>query len=211
MKKKTKRFVDPEEIIDAGETEYGSEKRSFIVRAINWLGFEVDFSDLKNRDFSPRNGWAKMKNAAANGLTVFNSKQAAFDKPLFILVIILLTLGTAMMASASYAYAYSNHQGNSLYYINKQIIFAVIGIILMLVISTIPPEKLKGVNSYVFWVISVALLILVRLLPAMKGVHRWINLGFTTFQPSELAKFAVILVCSTYISYHFKEMNITTL
>jgi len=200
LKKKIKSSAGPEK---------DSEKRSFFVRAMDKMGFEVDLSDIRNRDFSPRHVWGTMKNATANSLNVFNSKEAAFDKPLFILVIILLTVGTAMMASASYAYAYSNH-GNSLYYINKQIIFAIIGILLMLAISTIPPQKFKGVNSYVFWIISIALLVLVRLLPAMKGVHRWINLGFTTFQPSELAKFAVILVCSTYISYHFKEMNITT-
>ncbi|MBQ1553825.1 MAG: FtsW/RodA/SpoVE family cell cycle protein, partial [Clostridia bacterium] len=54
------------------------------------------------------------------------------------------------------------------------------------------------------------LLALVLALPRIEHVHRWINLGFTTFQPSEIAKFAAILWCATYISDHYKEINITS-
>ena len=198
-----------EEVKENGKRTFRSKAKDLFVRVMNKLNFDVDFSRRKKRDWSPGHILASVKNASANSLTVFNSKQMMFDKPLFILVIVLVLVGTAMMSSASYAYAYSQYK-NSMYFIEKQVVFVLLGIFLMLVVSTIPPDKFKGVTSYVFWFISLGLLVLVRLLPAKKGVHRWIDLGFTTFQPSELAKFAVILVCATYITYHFKEMNITT-
>ncbi len=140
---------------------------------------------------------------------VLRNKQLAFDKPLVIIVMLLLAVGLIMVYSASYAYAYYNN-GDSMYYIKRQIIFALIGVLAMTGISTIPPRRLKGKVSYLILGVSYFLLVLVLFLPRMQGVRRWINLGFTTFQPSEIAKFAAILTCATYISRHYKEMNVTS-
>lgn len=140
---------------------------------------------------------------------VLRNKRLAVDKPLVIIVFLLLAVGLIMMYSASYAYAYYNN-GNSMYYIKRQIAFAVFGVIAMIAISTIPPRRLKGKVSYLILGLSYALLVAVLFLPRVQGVRRWINLGFTTFQPSEIAKFAAILTCATYISRHYKEMNVTS-
>lgn len=153
--------------------------------------------------------WGGVKNAASNTKSVILNRHMSFDKPLFIIVIVLVIVGFTMMSSASYAYAFAQY-GDSMRFIRKQIGFAVAGVIAMIVISTIPPEKYKGAASYFMWGLSILLLGVVLVLPGNKGVHRWINLGFTTLQPSEIAKFAAILVCSTYIAYHYKEINMTT-
>ena len=140
---------------------------------------------------------------------VLGNKQLAFDKPLVIIVMLLLALGLIMVYSASYAYAYYNN-GDSMYYIKRQIVFAAIGVLAMIGISTVPPRRLKGKPTYFVLGISYFLLVAVLFLPRVQGVRRWINLGFTTFQPSEIAKFAAILICATYISNHYKEMNVTS-
>mgnify|MGYP003369723381 CR=1 FL=1 len=206
MKEKTKKY-EVAEVEDESGARTGAGR--LFARVMRKRGFDVDFSELKMPDVKPSHVWAGIKNAGTNSLNVFNNKVMAFDKPLFILVIVLLIVGVTMMSSASYAYALSM-QGNSLYFINRQIIFALIGLILMVALSTVPPDFFKGKNAYIIAGISIALLLLVLFLPGKKGVHRWINLGITTFQPSELAKFAVIIVCATYIAYHYQEMNITT-
>ena len=199
MKEKTKKY-DVAEVEDESGARTGAGR--LFARVMRKRGFDVDFSELKMPDVKPSHVWAGIKNAGTNSLNVFNNKVMAFDKPLFILVIVLLIVGVTMMSSASYAYALSM-QGNSLYFINRQIIFALIGLILMVALSTVPPDFFKGKNAYIIAGISIALLLLVLFLPGKKGVHRWINLGITTFQPSELAKFAVIIVCATYIAYHY--------
>lgn len=143
-----------------------------------------------------------------NMMGVLSNRHLQYDKPLFYIVLVLLVLGLVMMYSASYAYAfYERH--NSLYYIQRQVVFAVLGFIAMIGVSTIPPKNLQGNITKIMLGVSYALLVIVLFLPRMQGVRRWINLGFTTFQPSEIAKFAAILTCAGYITTHYKDMNVT--
>lgn len=152
--------------------------------------------------------FAKFRHTWQSMTGVFSNKRLAFDRPLVIIVLMLLGVGLLMMYSASYAYAY-NKFSDSAYYIKKQAVFAIVGVIFMFVISTIPPHRFKGKWTYGLLAVSYALLILVLFLPRIQGVRRWINLGFTTFQPTEIAKFAAILWCATYITNNYKEMNVT--
>ena len=140
---------------------------------------------------------------------VLFNRRLAFDKPLVIIVLLLLFVGLMMMYSASYAYAFhENH--DSIFYIRKQLVFAFVGLLCMFGVSTISPDQYKGNVTLILMGICYFLLALVLALPRIEHVHRWINLGFTTFQPSEIAKFAAILWCATYISDHYKEINITS-
>ncbi len=186
---------------------------SFLSRVLYKLGFETDFSSGKKEKIPvkqlPRRAWNGVKSAASDTRDIWLNKSAAYDKPLFVIVIVLVVVGLVMMSSASYAYSYS-HYGNSMKIINKQVIATIIGIIFMLLISTIHPGILKGKWSYILWIISIVLLVVVRILPGKKGVHRWIGVGSLSFQPSEIAKFTAILVCATYIAYHYKEINVIT-
>jgi cell division protein FtsW len=97
---------------------------------------------------------------------------------------------------------------NSLYYIERQIIFAGIGVVAMLAISTVPPERLKGKFTWSLLGVSYVLLVVVLFMRRVQGVRRWISLGFISFQPSEIAKFAAILWCASYITAHYKDMNV---
>ena len=113
-----------------------------------------------------------------------------------LLVIAILTIGLVMLFSASYTYAFYNKKGDSTYFFKRQLIFAVVGVICMLLVSKLRYDYLK-ILAVPGLIVSWGLLVIVLILPASFGeFHRWINLGFFTFQPSEIAKLAIILFCA---------------
>ena len=119
-----------------------------------------------------------------------------FDVPFLLLVIIILTTGLVMLFSASYTYAYYNNHGDSAYFFKRQLAFAVAGVIAMLVISKIKYEYFK-ILAYFSIPFSIVLLIVVLIMPAKFGdFHRWIYIGSFSFQPSEIAKLAIIMYCA---------------
>ena len=124
------------------------------------------------------------------------------------LVLILLTIGLVMLFSASYAYSLE-YYGSSYKFISRQALLGVAGVIAMLVISKIDYHNWKKLSIAVY-VISLILLLIVKIAPPMvsgMSVKRWFVIGPINFQPSEIAKFAVVLLFSTYIAGNYKEMN----
>ena len=132
--------------------------------------------------------------------------QGADGYDLFILVLVILAIGLVMMFSASFATAYFE-EGDSYYYIKRQLTFALLGCTVMVFTSKINYKYLKMV-SWLFYGGSVVLLILVLLVGTGDGVEkRWLNLGFTTIQPSELAKLAVIILLAYYFSRNYQYLK----
>lgn len=128
-----------------------------------------------------------------------------FDMTFFMLVLILLVIGLVCMFSASFVYAYY-WDNDSYYYIKRQLIFAVLGVVAMLVISLVDYHKLHKF-AFPLLLVSWVLLVIALLTPSATGVHRWIRLGSFSFQPSEVAKFALILVFAHMISLNYKKMK----
>lgn len=126
--------------------------------------------------------------------SVFFAK-GGFDIPFFCLLITIVTVGLIMLFSASYTYSYYYRESSTTIF-TKQVIFTVLGLIAMYVISRIRYEYFRIVAIAGVGV-SLFLLVLVLFLPeVVSGFKRWINLGFTTFQPSEIAKIELILILS---------------
>jgi len=124
------------------------------------------------------------------------------------LVLILLTIGLVMLFSASYAYSLE-YYGSSYKFISRQALLGGVGVIFMLLISRIDYHHWKKLSIAVY-VISLILLLIVKIAPPMvsgMSVKRWLVIGPINFQPSEIAKFAVVLLFSSYIAGHYKEMN----
>ncbi len=130
------------------------------------------------------------------------------DLPFLVLTLILLVFGLIMVASASYVASYYEHDGDSYYYIKRQIIFAIIGIVVMFGVAFFDYHKFKKF-AFLLLCASVIMLILV-LIPGIgikvDGARRWLNFGIQ-FQPSEIGKFAIILAFSSYISANYKQMD----
>ncbi len=123
-------------------------------------------------------------------------------------VLILLTIGLVMLFSASYAYSYE-HYGNSYKFITRQAAFAFAGVVVMLVVSRIDYHIWRKF-AWVVYLLSVAMLAVLLILPPMvegKDVRRWIVIGPVNFQPSEIAKFAIILLFSSLIAANHKQMK----
>ena len=128
------------------------------------------------------------------------------DIPFLLLVITILTIGLVMLFSASYTYAYYNEDGDSTYFFKRQLIFAVVGVVAMLLVSKVRYDyfKLFAIPAIA---VSWLLLVIVLFLPATQGgFHRWIDLKIFTFLPSEIAKLAIILFCAWSMDKNHKKI-----
>lgn len=138
-------------------------------------------------------------------LKIFSLK-SGMDLPFLFLVLTILVIGLVMMFSASYPNAYYLHGGNSLYFIKNQAIFAILGVIVMFAVSRIDYHYFHKWAVPILG-ISFLLLFVVLLMPAINGVHRWIQLGSFSFQASEITKFAIVLSFAHFININFHRMN----
>ena len=141
------------------------------------------------------------------GLTK-DSKNKQLDFTFLFTLIILLAIGLLALSSASSYYALTEYS-NSSYYLIRQLVFAAVGIIVMLVISKIDYNKYKKFG-YLIYLIGIFLMILVfvpGIGSAAKGARRWLNLGLFTFQPSEIMKLSLIIGMATYIIKNQKKMR----
>lgn len=121
--------------------------------------------------------------------------------PIFLsLVVLLVCLGSVMVFSASYPYALSRY-GDSFYFIRKQIVFAVAGLVLMLLASAIP-YRLYGKLALGIYGVACVLLVLTLLVGFSEGeAKRWLGVPGTSlsFQPSEAMKAALVFALAWYI------------
>lgn len=121
------------------------------------------------------------------------------DLPYLLLTLLLVAAGLVVLFSASYARAYYV-TGNSASYFTSQLVFALLGIGVMLVVSRVPYEWYRNMSRLIYF-IAVGLLVAVKLVGTnVNGATRWISLGFVQFQPSELAKFALIVSLSAIMT-----------
>ncbi len=123
-------------------------------------------------------------------------------------VLILFTIGLVMLFSASYAYSYE-YYGNSYKFITRQALFGAVGIVIMLGVSKIDYHFWRKFAWIAYAVTIIMLGVLLVLPPMVEGmdVKRWIVIGPVNFQPSEVAKFAVILLFSSLIAANQKQMK----
>lgn len=139
---------------------------------------------------------------------------AGLDMPLLIFILVLLAIGLVMLFSASYAYSYY-YYGNSYFFISRQAAFAVFGVVAMLVISTFDYHHFHKLAVVIF---CIAVFLLVFLL-VCRYAHiesiarregdatRWLDFGIVSFQPSEIAKFGLIVLFAHMISQNLDKMD----
>lgn len=134
------------------------------------------------------------------------------DLPFCLLVLLLTAIGLIMLLSASFPSAYyeDGTNNNPLYYFIRQGVFAVAGIAAMFIISKINYQRFRGIARLLLYV-AIGLLILV-LVPGVgitrNNATRWLGVGeLFTFQPSEIAKVAVVIYFSSTISQKKDRMR----
>ena len=134
------------------------------------------------------------------------------DLPFCVLVVLLSGIGLVMLLSASFPSAYYETDGkNPMFYFMRQGVFAAMGIAAMLLIGKINYQRFRALAQPLLF-LSVILLILV-LIPhnpiaiTRNNATRWLGIeGVFTFQPSEIAKLAVIVYFADSISKKREKM-----
>lgn len=127
---------------------------------------------------------------------------------IFFSCLFLCIFGLLMVYSSSSVWSEYKF-GYSYYYLIRQLIFSIIGVILMFIISKIDYNKYKK-HANIILLTSFLLLILV-LIPGIgqirNGSRSWFGIGGLGFQPSEIAKLALIIFISKYLANHEKEVK----
>ena len=135
-------------------------------------------------------------------------KRRFYDYSLIFIILFLLVLGLIMIYSAS-SYTADLKFKNSAYFVNKQLIFVVAGLILMIFVSIVPYQvwiKLSKLIYVVATAIVGAVLVIGR---DANGARRWINLFGIKFQPSEFVKVAIIIFSSYYLVKYKNDLHST--
>ena len=117
------------------------------------------------------------------------------DPVFLILVLLLLAIGLVMLYSASFAQSYyDTGYESSTRYLSRQAFCAVLGLGAMVVLSRLPADFWYRA-AWPVYIISIVLLLAVLLFgQTVNGAKRWINIAGIQFQPSEVAKFAIIIL-----------------
>ncbi len=130
------------------------------------------------------------------------------DIAFFAIVIAIVTIGLIMLFSATYPYALQKHR-SSYFFFKQQFIYVFGGIIIMMVVSKLDYRLLRRLRLPLL-VVTLFLLALVLVYHTSVGdFKRWIKIPIIgiTFQPSDIAKFTIIVVLADYISKNYKRMN----
>ncbi len=134
-------------------------------------------------------------------------RKLASDKILFSLFVVLTVFGCIMVYSSSAIVAFEFRR-SSLYFFIKQIVSGILGLLAMLGIMNIDYKRYqKGIFIYTFLVLVFMMLILVLFMNPINYVHRWFRWGPLSFQPSELAKIAVIFFLAYQVAKKGQGLN----
>lgn len=148
----------------------------------------------------------KKKSAGLIRTFIGEGKQSDISLSFFAYVMILLVVGLVMMSSASYAWAYSEHDGDGLFYAKNQVKNAIIGFGAMIFFMKMDYHNFKKIElkflkklniAGLLYVIGLILLVLVLAIGndegGSMGAKRWLDIGPINLQPSEVAKLAIII------------------
>lgn len=128
------------------------------------------------------------------------------DTTFLIIVLILITTGLIMMFSASYANAYYLKDGNSTFYISRQIGAVLFGFVVMGIASMVD-HRIYRLLAIPIYILTLILLVVVLFMPPLNNARRWIFIGPINFQPSEIAKFAIVILFASLICRNFQKMR----
>ncbi len=125
--------------------------------------------------------------------------EAPLDTSLVVIILMMLAFGLVMVFSASSASAHYN-QGDATYFFKRQLLWVVLGLMSMYMVSRLPYKVFKRYANLIY-VFSVVLLVLVFFVGTeTNGAKRWLGIGGASFQPSEVAKFSIVLYLAKAIS-----------
>jgi len=135
------------------------------------------------------------------------AKRVSVDGWMFTVAAILVFIGLVMVFSASAVMAKERY-GSAYEFLVKQLIWALAGLLAMIVAMKVDYNRLKH-PAIVFSLLGLTTLLLISVffLDRTHGTHRWFRLGSVSFQPSELAKPALILFLAWFLENKTKAID----
>ncbi len=133
--------------------------------------------------------------------------KGAIDIPFLLITTALVLFGCIMVYSASSVYAEQYHDDNT-YFIARHLIFLLMGVAFTAVAVKFCTPLFWKDFSYVLYTVSIVMLMLVLVIGSDlgSGAKRWLDFGFITIQPSEIAKLALVLTLARFMSTHEKKI-----
>ncbi len=128
------------------------------------------------------------------------------DVPFFLLVIVVLIIGLVMMFSASFPVAYFS-KDSSYYFIQRQLAFAVIGVIVMIGLSFFDYHHYHKIALPTLCIAWLLMIVVLFTNWGSDEPKRWINIGSINVQVSEICKFALILFMAHWSSLYYDKMR----
>lgn len=129
-------------------------------------------------------------------------KKTKMDFWLFLIVLVLVAIGLVMVLSSSQYFAQHKPYEDSFYFLKRQAINAAVGFVGMYFAAKIPYKKYGkwATPILLFGIVITAVLFIPGIGEDAKGSVRWIDLGFTRFQPSDLTKICLVIFIAKALS-----------
>jgi cell division protein FtsW len=136
-------------------------------------------------------------------MQIATTQQGHYDSPLFAAILALIIISVVMVYSSSSVVALTSYD-DAAFFARRQLMWAVVGLLVMAATMRMD-HRLLGEQRVVVAVLILSLLLLAAtLVPGIgrtiNGSRRWLRLGMLSFQPSELAKVALVIYLSYYIA-----------
>lgn len=136
------------------------------------------------------------------------TKKIGVNGVLLLAVVTLVVIGLIFVYSAS-MYSAQKDFGNKYYFLMKQLVGALVGMVALVTMTFVPLKKVKkfALPVYIISLILLALVFVPGIGVENYGAKRWIGSGGFTIQPSEIAKFAFVLLAAVYMSENAAKMK----
>ena len=148
------------------------------------------------------------RNFEITALHAYRDQLQNVDQMLLGITLILLAIGIVMVSSASIEVAEAN-SGNPFYHIIRHLIYVAIGLIVAIIVFSVP----TGIWQKSGWVLLICALVLLTLVVVpgigreVNGSMRWIPLGPINIQASEPAKLFVVIYLASYLVRRLREVR----
>ena len=135
------------------------------------------------------------------------SKSTKLDKPLLIVMFIFMIFGLIMVLSASSMASYMRYHNSIYFYLIRQGIFMLIGLVGFLFAIYFPTKFYKKISPFLMLILIASLFGLMVYGSTFFGSQSWYDLKFITIQPSEIGKIIIILFLGYYYENHKDELD----
>ena len=134
-------------------------------------------------------------------------KRTKLDKPLLIVMLVLVVFGLIMVLSASSMASYMRYDNSIYYYFIRQGVFSSIGLIGFLLAIYFPTKLFKKVSPFLIVLLILSLFGLFIYGSVFNSSQSWYDLKVITIQPSEIGKIIIILFLANYYNNHKDDLD----